>query len=116
MLKAIAFERRIKMSTLHNRMSANLDELCPALKRADPAKCMNTISARRWYRRNSERVRMHKLLLEIANRGQCVSVSTLHRLGVTRAQVVEAWLKFRQAHEPIGAKQLKMQSLVTGWM
>ena len=104
------------MSALYNRMSANLDALCPALKKADPATCMNTISARRWYRRNSERVRMHKLLLEVANRGRCVSVSTLHRLGVTRAQVVEAWLKFRRTHEPIGAKQLKMQKLVAGWM
>ena len=94
----------------------NLDEMCPPLKKAEPATCMNTISARRYYRRNSGRVRVHKLLVEIARRGRCVNVGTLDRLDVTRGQIVEAWLKYRQHHEPISAKQLKMQRLVAGWM
>ena len=94
----------------------SLDDLCPALKKALPAKSMNTISVRRWYRRNAQRVKVHKLLVEVANRGRCVSISTLGRLGVSRGQVVEAWLKYRQTNEAIGAKQLKMQKLVAGWM
>ena len=99
-----------------NKMNTSLDALCPALKRADPATKMNTISVRKWYRRNSERVKVHKLLFEVAKRGRCVNASTLDRLGVTRSEIVAAWLRYRQEHEPVGNKQLKMQQLVVSWM
>ena len=97
-------------------MSVSLDELCPALKKANVATSMNTISVRRWYRKNAHKVRVKKLLQEIASRGRCVSANTVDRLGVTRCEIVKAWLKFREQQVPIGKKQLKMQHLVASWI
>ena len=104
------------MSVHMDKMETTLDMLCPALKKAEPATNMNTISVRRWYRRNSEKVKVHKLLGDIAKRGRCVNASTINRLSVTREQIVAAWLQYRKEHEPVGNKQLKMQQLVAGWM
>ena len=97
-------------------MNPNLDALCPTLKKVSVATCMNTIYARKYYVKNSEAVRARKLLFEVARRGRCVNVRTIDRLALTRNQIVEAWLKFRETHEPVGKKQLKMQQLVAGWM
>ena len=97
-------------------MSTSLDDLCPTLKKRSVATKMNTISVRKWYRKNSEKVRVHRLLVEIAKRGRCVNSSTVDRLDVSRGQIVEAWLKFREQHEPIGKKQLKMQNLIASWI
>ena len=97
-------------------MNTNLDELCPTLKKRSVAACMNTIYARKYYLKHNKTVRVQKLLFEIAKRGRCVNVSTIGRLDVTRNQIVIAWLKFREQHEPVGKKQLKMQHLVASWM
>ena len=104
------------MSVIHHSMSTSLDELCQTIKKKSTATCMNTIYARRYYKANSARVRAHKLLVDVAKRGRCVHANTLDRLELTRAQIVEAWLKFRQEHEPVGKKQLRMQQRVASWM
>ena len=97
-------------------VDANLDELCPPLKKAPPAKSMRTIVVRRHYRQNHVRVRLGKLLAEIATKGRVPSLSTIERLGAEKQQIVDAWLRYREAHEPTGNKARKMRTMIAGWL
>lgn len=101
------------MEALH---TTNLDELCPPLKKAPPAKSMRTIVVRRHYRQNHVRVRLGKLLGEIATRGRVPNPTTIEKLGVSKEQIIEAWLRYREAHEPTGSKARKMRSMIASWL
>lgn len=101
-LKACAFRWWTKMSAVSYQMSM------------EPKK--TTLAVRRYYRQHSDKVRCHKLLRDIALNGRCVNEWTLDNLGVTKAEIIGAWLSFRKEHVPTGTKQLKMQRLVAGWM
>ena len=78
------------MSTLEQSM--DFEMMCPALKKAEPAKSITTVRMRQHYRKNHERIRAHKLLIDVAHRGRCVEPKTLEKLSVTRQQIIEAWM------------------------